>query len=333
MTQSLSPLTWLLSIPLLIACDSPSPNDVVLSTSHDTVTVMTYNIFHDSGDPDRGVPPWSERRGAVVETIRGQAPDVLGLQEAKVWQVAWLLEEMPEYAAAARGPYAEAGIVEAETVAVLFSRERFELRESGHFWYSESPDAPGSYGSEAFGGTKFPRMATWIRLVERDTPQGQGFYVFNTHFIADGWGADDPALARFKSAELLVGRIADRAHPDAPFVVTGDLNMGPGSWPLRYLLGSRCTSEEPCPEAESELRMIDTWESKHPGDTESGTRCNAATGRNGPRVDHVLAWDPPPGTAGPPDILTADIVARDADCPSDHHPVAATIVLPAPEGS
>jgi endonuclease/exonuclease/phosphatase family metal-dependent hydrolase len=321
----------LTSISLLVACDRALPNDVIRSEPGDTITVMTYNIFHDSGDPGRGIEPWSERRGAVVETLRTLTPDVVGLQEAKVWQVAWLLDQMPEYAAVARGPYADAGLVDAETVAVLFLSDRFVLHESGHFWYSESPDAPGSYGSAAFGGAASPRMATWVRLAARETPQEKGFYVFNTHFISSA-RAEDPGLARFKSAELLVERIADRAHRDAPFLVTGDLNTGPGSWPLRYLIGGRCESGEPCPEPDAEPRMIDVWESQHPGDTESGTRCDAVTGAEGQRVDHVLVWDPPVRASGRPVILSADIVVRDDGCPSDHRPVVARVVLPVAGG-
>jgi len=324
MAQPLSHLMWMISIPLLIACDAGSPSDVVPSVPPDTVTVMTYNIFHDSANPARGVLPWSERRGSVVEIIRSRAPDVIGLQEAKVWQVDWLLEEMPEYAAVARGPFADAGIAGAQTVAVLFLKDRFALRDSGHFWYSESPDVPGSHGSVAFGGTPSPRMATWVHLVPRDTPQQNGFYLFNTHFIADRQ-TDDFSLARLKSAELLVQRIADRAHRDTPVIVTGDLNTPPGSWPLRYLLGTRCESGESCPEPE--FRMIDVWAAKHPGDT-SGTRCHAASAATGRRLDYVLVLDPRPQTGVPLDIITADIVAWDTGCPSDHLPVAARVVLP-----
>jgi endonuclease/exonuclease/phosphatase family metal-dependent hydrolase len=330
--KRLSHISWLTAVSLLIACDTASPNDVVLSQARDTVAIMTFNIFHDSADPGRGIAPWPERRGAVVEMIRSRAPDVVGLQEAKLWQVAWLLEQMPEYAAVARGPYADAGVVDAETVAVLFLSERFALRESGHFWYSESPDAPGSYGSSAFGGAAAPRMATWVRLEGRETAQDEGFYVFNTHFISSGQ-ADDPGLARFRSAELLVERIADRAHGNAPFFVTGDLNTGPGSWPLRYLLGDRCESGEPCAAPGPEPRMIDAWESEHPGDPGSGTRCDAVTGADGQRVDHVLVWDPALQPGRRPVILSADIVAWGDGCPSDHRPVAARIVLPGPQES
>jgi len=323
-----SMICWM-SLPVLMAChELNSPHDVILTDVRDTVTVMTYNIFHDAEHPAWGIQQWSDRRDAVVATIRSRAPDVLGLQEAKTWQVTWLLEELPDYAAVARGPYADPGIVEAHTVAVLFLKERFSVRESGHFWYSETPDTPGSYGSESFGSTAVPRMATWVRLGRRGVTNDQGLYVFNTHFIATG-RAQDPAVARFKSAELLVKRIVGRTHPAAPVVVLGDLNTGPGTWPLRYILGDRCESGEVCPGPEPELRMTDAWESRNPGDTRTGTRCNAVTGSSGVRVDHVLVWNPRLDTVSP-DILSADIVEWSQGCPSDHRPVAATIAFPAP---
>ena len=322
-------LLCLLASSWLVGCEAPSPSGPDPAGPRDTLTVMTYNIFHDAGDPTRGVPPWLQRRDAVVGLIRSEAPDVLGLQEAKVWQVDWLLSELPEYAAVARGPYADAGVEDAETTAILFLRERFALRESGHFWYSESPDLPGSYGSETFGGMASPRMATWVRLGAQDTPQTLGFYVFNTHFIADG-RASDAGLARFKSAELLVARITERAQRDAPFLVVGDLNTGPGSWPLRYLMGSRCESGDPCPEPRGDPRMIDTWDARHPGDPRSGSRCDAVTGEEGSRVDHILISDTLPEERSRPDILRADIVPGVGGCPSDHRPVVVRIAITVP---
>ena len=109
MPRNVASLLWLLTITWLIACDGPSPSGLAPTDRRDTLTVMTYNIFHDAGDPGRGVPPWLQRRDAVVGLIRSEAPDVLGLQEARVWQVDWLLSELAEYAAVARGPYADAG--------------------------------------------------------------------------------------------------------------------------------------------------------------------------------------------------------------------------------
>ena len=324
-------------ITLSAGCDTVSgPSDEV-PIERDTVTVMTYNIFHDGESANMGVPPWPERRDGIVDIIRSRAPDAVGLQEAEVWQVAWLLDQLPEYAAVARGPFADPGIEGAETVAILYRSDELQAQESGHFWYSESPDAPGSYGSEAFGGTDRPRMATWVRLRRTNSSAAQGFYVFNTHFAADGT-AVDPELARSRSAELLVQRVAARSHASDHFFLLGDLNTAPGEWPLRYLLGSRCELSSDCM-VSPEFRAIDAWAARHPGVNDTGTRCNAVTGGSGARVDHVLVWDPAPDAgscdagSGPceaPTVLSADIVSGGPSCPSDHRPVIATLVLPLP---
>lgn len=318
----ISRVLLLACVAVVAACDSSTdPGDV--ADGRDTVTIMTFNIFHDGQNANQGISAWTDRRDAVVGAIRSSAPDVLGLQEAEVWQVAWLLAQLPEYAAVARGPFADPNIDDAETVAILYRKDELGAQESGHFWYSNSPDSPGSYGGDDFGGLRAPRMATWVRL--RRAGSAKGFYVFNTHFTADA-GAADPGLARFKSAELLVRRIADRSYTDEYFFAIGDLNQAPGGWPVRYLLGSRCESSSACavPPPVPELRMIDTWASQHPGNS-AGTRCNAVTGGDGPRVDYVLVWDPTP--LAPPMISNAEIVRGGSGCPSDHRPVVATIVM------
>ncbi len=307
------------------ACDNPTiPVD--LAVRHDTITIMTYNIFHDGAAANQGIGAWPERRDTVVGTIRSQGPDVLGLQEAEVWQVAWLLQQLPEYAAVARGLFADPNIADAETVAILYRKDELAAQESGHFWYSHAPDSPGSFGTDAFGGLATPRMATWVRLRRTDSTTAKSFYVFNTHFAADGT-ANDPGLARLRSAELLVQRIVGRAHTEEYFFAIGDLNQPPEDWPLRYLLGSRCESSSACavPPPAPEFLMIDTWASQHPGDSDAGTRCNAATGGDGPRVDYVLVWNPAP--LAPPGISAADIAHSGSGCPSDHRPVVATVIM------
>jgi endonuclease/exonuclease/phosphatase family metal-dependent hydrolase len=325
MWQRISHPMLLGCIALVAACDSPSAPGVPGSTERDTVTVMTYNIFHDGENANQGISPWSARRDAVVDIIRSHAPDVLGLQEAEVWQVAWLLDQMPEYAAVARGVLADPTRVDAETVAILYRRAELGLQESGHFWYSESPDSPGSFGSVPFGELRAPRMATWVRLRRTDSTAARSFYVFNTHFAADA-SADDPGLARLKSAELLVQRIAGRFHADEYFFAIGDLNQPPGDWPLQYLLGGRCAPSTSCavPPPVPEFRMIDAWETRHPAD-DAGTRCNATTGGDGPRVDYVLVWNPAPLAA--PAISDAQIAEWGSVCPSDHRPVVATVIM------
>jgi hypothetical protein len=83
--------------------------------------------------------------------------------------------------------------------------------------------------------------------------------------------------------------------------------------------------------------MTDAWAALNPGGGDEGTRCNAITGSDGPRVDYVLVYHPTPvagscdlgpGPCEPPEVLDADIVASGSGCPSDHRPVVATIAFP-----
>lgn len=299
------------------ACDGSSTG--VVEAGPDTLSVMTYNIFNDEERADYGIAPWTDRREAVADLLRAHGPDVIGLQEVEGWQVQWLLGELTGYEAVARGMAADAGDDRAFSVPVLYRADAFELEESGHFWYSSSPDTPGSFGGDEFGGLETPRMVTWVRL--RRPGSDWGFYVFNTHFPANGLAADSEK-ARASSAALLVERIASRAHPDEPFLVTGDLNLEPWEATLRYLLGEGCEPGPGCPETSARLDMIDAWATHHGGGTGDGTRCNAVNGSSGSRVDYVLAWEPAAR------VLDADIVEWTGGCPSDHRPVTATVVVP-----
>lgn len=294
----------------------------------DTLTVMTFNIFHDGERARHGILPWTERRAGVLEAVRESGADVVGLQEAEPWQVDWLLSELPEYGAVMRPVVADAASNDAETVAVLYRSDRLEVAESGHFWYSTSPDEPGSYGDGSFGGLESPSMVTWVRL--RDPEGSSGFYVYNTHLVPDE-GAADADLARARSAELLMERIAERSRRSEHFLVTGDLNMPPEDPVLRYLLGESCEGAG-CPDVAEGPRvdLRDAWASRPPDGGGAGTRCNAVTGDRGPRVDYVLVGERGPGceACGDPVIANVDVADWSSTCPSDHRPVTVTVVLP-----
>src|SRR3712207_9111639 len=109
----------------------------VFRTPHDAergpnvgLTVMTFNLFNDSSStPGEGaIGGWMARRASVADTIREHAPDVVGLQEVFLWQLDYLLSELPDYACVGRARDAE-GVDEA--VPVMYRRDKFDLAESG----------------------------------------------------------------------------------------------------------------------------------------------------------------------------------------------------------
>ncbi|MCZ6776458.1 MAG: endonuclease, partial [Ignavibacteria bacterium] len=50
-----------------------------------------------------------------------------------------------------------------EYSAILYLSDRFCADEEGTFWFSETPEIPGSRN----WGNSIPRICTWMRLVEK----------------------------------------------------------------------------------------------------------------------------------------------------------------------
>jgi endonuclease/exonuclease/phosphatase family metal-dependent hydrolase len=305
----------------------------------DAVTMMSFNIFYDrscgcSEDDcqNRCMPDWSGRRHLVVETIADAAPDVVGLQEAYLWQVQELIAALPQFDYVGRA--ADAAQL-GWSVSILYRKDRFDLADAGHFWFSDTPDTPGS----AWAGTDPPRMVTWVRLTRKET--GRSFYAYNTHLASVSTGG---APSREMSVRLLAQRIADRRYPAEHFLVTGDFNAEEFDFPIRYLRGEVACPQDPCPDpsALTPARVIDAWRNVHPSEP-GGTRCRnwpdgtVAADTDGHRIDYTFAWNPVPasgvcdalpGACAPPRVVDAEAILPASACPSDHRATTATVILP-----
>jgi endonuclease/exonuclease/phosphatase family metal-dependent hydrolase len=148
-------------------------------------------------------------------------------------------------------------------------------------------------------GNRFPRVVTWARFEDRAT--STTFYVFDTH-----WDHESQP-SRERSARLMLERIAARAAPREPVLVTGDFNSGEDNPAFRALLASDLT---------------ETFRALHPSAPEVRTFHAFKGDRRGDKIDAVLVspqWR----------ILGADIVHTSAGgrYPSDHFPVTATVTL------
>jgi endonuclease/exonuclease/phosphatase family metal-dependent hydrolase len=148
--------------------------------------------------------------------IRGFSADVVGLQEVRPNQLAYLHRAFPT--ATIVGADRD-GNGKGEHASVLVPAGGWTLESSETRWLSATPDRPGLRGWDA----DLPRVATLARFCKDDARVG----VANTHF--DHRGSE----ARERSAVLLAEWLAD--EPDRQWVVVGDLNAVPGSRPLRTL--------------------------------------------------------------------------------------------------
>ena len=185
-----------------------------------TLRVMTYNIRMDTAED--GVNRWSLRKQRVFHLIQQYQSDLIGVQEALVHQVTDLQAALPLFNWYGVGR--DDGKDQGEFSAIFYRRDLFELRDSGTFWLSETPDQPGSKGWDA----ALPRVCTWIKL--KDRRNNQTIYHFNTHLDHAG------RVARQQSARLILARIQAITGSTGPTILTGDFNVGPESDAYRTVI-------------------------------------------------------------------------------------------------
>src|SRR5512138_3465563 len=156
-------------------------------TSAQSLTVMSYNIRYDN--PGDGRNAWPNRKDRLIQLIRDESPDLIGLQEALHHQLTDILNGVEGYAMVGVGR--DDGKQKGEYSAILYRTSAFELRDENTFWLSETPEVPGSKSWDA----AITRVVTWARF--RDIKSKKVFFAFNTHF--DHMGKE----ARRESAKLL----------------------------------------------------------------------------------------------------------------------------------
>jgi len=185
------------------------------SFAADTLRLTSFNIRLSSVDD--GINNWNLRKSLLKTYVEKNAPDILGVQEALPNQISYL-DSISNYEYVGVGR--DNGMTLGEYCAIFYNSNKLEVRESGTFWLSETPQKPG-LGWDAVCN----RICTWAKFKDKS---GKEFYVFNTHFDHMG------VKARIESARLINSKIALVA-PDVPVFFTGDLNTEDLSLPIEIL--------------------------------------------------------------------------------------------------
>ncbi len=260
------------------------------------VRLLTFNLRY--GTASDGENAWPHRRDLVVEILRREPWDFVGMQEALRFQIEELAVAVPEFRWIGRGR--DDGDEAGEHVPIFYRGNRWRLVHDEHFWLSETPEKPGSRS----WGNQLPRMVTAGRFVEKSS--GKAVWIFNTHFDHQS------QESRERSARLLAERVSRRDPPD-PVVVMGDFNAGEENSAVRFLKGTVPGSP---------VKLIDSFRLIHPSADDVGTFHGFRGGTAGEKIDYVFVE---PGTA----VCSADIlrISFRGKFPSDHYPVSATIEL------
>lgn len=267
-----------------------------------SLRITTSNIRFASEDD--GVNVWPARKALLFQVLKTQAFDSAGLQEALAAQLADFATEMPEFGQIGVGR--NDGKTKGEYASILYSKARLAVASSGTFWFSDTPEVPGSKS----WGNDLPRICTWARL--QDLKTGRHYWHYNVHLDSDS------QPSREKSVVLLAQRMAARAEPTEPAILTGDFNAEPNNLAVTYLLEQQLIEGAKAPFA-----LQDAWLLLHPADPESRTSHKFRGGATGGgHIDYIMF-----GTGVR--ASSAEITrTHEGDVyPSDHYPVSATLEL------
>lgn len=172
-----------------------------------TLNIVTANIRYSAAKD--GDDAWIHRKQGLLQRLHDLDPDFLGAQEVLADQYETLCADFPAHALV--GVAREDGKRKGEFAPLLLYRDRFEIKDSGTFWLSPTPDLVASKGWDA----SLTRICSWAMVT--DLTNGKELVLANTHFDHLG------EKAREESAKLIASRLPAK-FPDRPMILTGDFN-------------------------------------------------------------------------------------------------------------
>lgn len=258
------------------------------------IKVMSLNLRESNLD---------ERMPAIIEMIKGEKPDVIGLQEVKVLTGWDAIFESDSWKAVLNGVddiydgYRPAG----QTNGFLYNPEVVEVSNTGFFYLGENYNTSGTANS----WDDWQRTAIYATLTYKAT--GKKIFYINTHYPLNLDGCKN-------SSTLVEERIAALNTNKYPVIVVGDFNQTLSSGAFEGFKQSMRDARTYADECYSEdNKNIYTYNAF--GD--------ASAVRN--KVDHIW-YSHPALDAKYYETLTQEIrTYGDVDYLSDHYPISAVI--------
>jgi len=197
-----------------------------------SINILSWNIrLYNNWD---GPNIWENRKEEVKGLILFYEADILCTQEGVKSQLVFLRDSVGGYDYIGVGR--DDGKDKGEFSAIFYRKDRFEVKEQGTFWLSETPGVV-SKGWDA----AIVRVCTWGVFSDKESKKQ--FMVFNTHFDHMG------QLARENSARLIVAKMKELNTKNLPVIMAGDFNSTPDSKPYQVLAAAytdaRMVSEVP----------------------------------------------------------------------------------------
>ena len=266
------------------------------------VGLMTLNLRYENKE-ENGKRAWKNRVVGIVGMLQREKVEILGVQEGLHGQVADLWASMPEYGF--EGVGRDDGVKKGEYTGIFYRKDRFEpdTKHRGTIWLSETPQIPGSKS----WGNSFPRMATWVRLL--DLSSGQPLWVVNIHLDH----INQPS--REKGVQLMMRKLAEMNCDSESVVWMGDFNAGDWNPAVRYLADGLPSSGG----VKAFPGLLETFNQLHPKDKERGTLHFWMSDKSRQwKVDHIFV-------SKQAKVLEAKVVKSGEPYLSDHFPVKARV--------
>lgn len=169
--------------------------------------IATYNVRVDT-DFDESWQ-WPFRSRYVLELLAYHEWDLVGIQEVRPNQVSDLKTVTAYECLSAERD----GDGHGEGLALLYKKERLQLKDSGFFWLSDTPEQPSIHPEAGC-----PRICLWGIFTERSS--GADFLVINTHLdhVSEA--------ARRTGMQVILQQLAEKIR-QLPAILLGDFNALP----------------------------------------------------------------------------------------------------------
>ncbi|HET8859557.1 endonuclease/exonuclease/phosphatase family protein [Marivirga sp.] len=185
-----------------------------------TTKVCTFNIKYEN--PKEGVHQWDNRKEQIINFIKIEDLDIIGMQEVVHSQIKFLKTGLVDYARI--GVARDDGKQKGEYSPIFYQKKRYSIIDSGTFWLSPNPEVPAKAWDAAL-----PRVCTWAKLIDKET--SDSVLVLNTHFDHVG------EVARAKSVDLILSKIEELSHA-GKVILMGDFNLEPETAPIQKIINS-----------------------------------------------------------------------------------------------
>lgn len=250
------------------------------------IKAMTYNIRLNV-DSD-GINSWVNRKDYFLSQIQFYEPDVLGLQEVTPGQLTEIAAFLKDYSYVGKGRDENN---QGESSNIFFKKDRFNIKDSGTFWLSETPDKVSKGWDAAIN-----RVCTYVLL--QDKTKKKLFWVFNTHLDHMG------EMARTNGILLIMQKMKMLNKTNLPVIFMGDFNSEPGTERIKALKNEML-----------DTRDISIQKPFGPDGTFNGFKHNEAVTK---LIDYIFI------SKGSPFVVQKYAVlsdSKDLKYPSDHLPV------------